>query len=57
MHRQNEVKLSRLHIGLMNTWIFDDYKCPETNLPKCDMQKPDTNNQTLPRGVPPIKGH
>ena len=36
-----------------NLWIFDDKKRPTANMYKRVMQKPDTNNQTLPCEVLP----
>ena len=37
------------------TWIFDD-ELP-TNMHKFSMLKPETDNQTLPCGMPPMEVH
>ena len=54
--QQYEAKLSWFRIAQCtyqtNPWIFDDKKQPAANIYKRGMQKPDTNNQTLPQGLP-----
>ena len=43
----------------MKDLIFNEfnYLWTLTNMQKCDMWKPGTNNHTLPAGVTPVEGH